>query len=190
MKIYLIRHGLTELNKRKLLNGQIDEPLAPEGFQQARVATPLIPKTVKRIYTSSMLRAMQTAETINAVLGLPLTSQHELREMHMGAVAGWSWDEMASGQELKNKHRSMQFDYRNEGGESADEFKKRIVTFLESINRRYNSGEVLIVTHGGVVRLLHLLNYGTENHKELEHVSLLEFDVDKILKNYQRQHKI
>lgn len=183
MKIYVIRHGLTELNKKKLLNGQIDEPLAPEGFDQAKAAAKDIPKSVTYIYASSMLRTMQTAEIIGANIGVPLYGEDALREMHMGSVAGKSWDTIKSGQELKKKHRSMQFDYRSEGGDTAEDFKKRVTGFLKIINDKHCDGEVLIVTHGGVVRLLHLLHHGEENHEELDHASLLIFDLDKIIKN-------
>ena len=57
MKLYVIRHGLTPLNKQKRVNGEVDESLASEGIEQAKVVVPLIPKSVKRIYSSPLLRA-------------------------------------------------------------------------------------------------------------------------------------
>lgn len=182
MKIYFMRHGVTELNKQGRLNGQIDEPLAPEGFEQARGASKLIPPSVTHIYASSMLRTMQTAEMINERLGLPLVSVDGLREMHMGSVAGHSWEKFNP--KLKNLHRSMQFDYRNDGGESADEFRKRVTSFLSDINGQHADHEALVVAHGGVLRLLDLLEHGEANQGELENAVLRVYDVDQILKNY------
>ena len=187
MKVYVIRHGLTELNKKKVVNGQIDEPLAPEGIEQAKVASQLIPETIKVIYTSPLLRARQTAEIINSKLKRPIYPQQELTEIHMGSLAGKAWTEMALGLELKKKHRTAKFDYRPEGGESAIEVKKRILSFLGKINNKYANYEVLIMTHGGIFRFLYLL----ENKKYLldevvEQASPKIFDLDKILNNLNR----
>lgn len=182
MKVYVIRHGLTELNKKKKVNGEIDEPLAPEGIQQAKAAIPFLPKSIKHIYTSPLQRAKQTAEIISSELNLRISSPDELTEIHMGSLAGNSWEEMAEGLELKKKHRTVQFDYRPYGGESVKEVKKRVTKFLKKVKRKHRDNEILIITHGGIIRLLYLL----EQHKVVDetekHVSLLTFDLDKILK--------
>lgn len=83
--------------------------------------------------------------------------------------------------ELKKKHRSIQFDYRRQGGESAEEVKKRIVAFCQKINGKHKDHEALIVTHGGIIRVFHLLESGEHLLDEIEHIFLLSFDVDKIL---------
>lgn len=182
MKIYVIRHGLTELNKKKVVNGQIDEPLAPEGIEDAKTAISLTPKSIKQIYTSPLLRAKQTAGIINSKLNCPISIHTHLSEIHMGTLAGKSWDDMESGLELKKKHRSIQFDYRPYGGESSEDVKKRVITFLKEINNKFKNYEVLIVTHGGIIRLLHLLEQDKIVDGTEKHVSLLTFDLGKILK--------
>lgn len=58
MKVYLIRHGTTQLNKENKVNGQIDEPLAIDGFEEVKSITPELPKNIKHIYSSSMIRAI------------------------------------------------------------------------------------------------------------------------------------
>ncbi|VVA43745.1 conserved hypothetical protein [Candidatus Roizmanbacteria bacterium] len=186
MKIYVIRHGRTELNKEKKVNGEIDEPLIKEGVEQAKTIVAFIPKSVKYIYTSPLLRARQTAEIINLKLNLPIDIKDELTEVHMGSLAGKSWEEMESGLELKKKHRTVQFDYRAYGGESAKNVKKRIIAFFKSIQRKHGDNEILVITHGGVIRLIHLLEYGESVYETEKHVSLLTFDLDKILKNSQK----
>lgn len=188
MKIYVIRHGLTELNKKKKVNGQIDEPLAPEGIEQAKAVISLMPESVKHIYSSSLQRARQTAEIINSKLNRPLSLQNELTEIHMGSLAGKAWTNMKAGLELKKKHRAIEFNYRSQGGESAKEVKKRVLAFLKQINNKYDDYEVLIVTHGGIIRLLHLLEHKTQLLDEIEHITLHTFDLDKILTNL--RHKL
>lgn len=183
MIVYVIRHGLTELNKKRVLNGQIDEPLAPEGIEQAKAAIEFVPKEVNHIYTSPMLRARQTAQVINEKLNLPLSVQDELREINMGSVAGTSWDTLESGQELKRKHRSAEFDYRSLGGESAEEVRVRLIAFLKVINKKHGDGEVLLITHGGIIRILNLLESDKPLLDEMENAILRTFELDRILKS-------
>lgn len=178
MKIYIIRHGITELNKQGKVNGQINEPLAPEGIEQAK--TVVLPPSILSIYASPFLRTTQTAKIINARLGLPIHQHDGLREIHMGSLAGKAWAEMDGGLELKKKHRSVQFDYLYFGGESATQVKKRVLDFLKEINGKHKDHEALIVTHGGIIRVLHYLEKGETFEEDIEHISPYIFDLSKI----------
>lgn len=183
MKIYVIRHGLTELNKKKIVNGQIDEPLSPEGVEQAKIATNVIPASIQYIYASPLKRAKQTAGIINSKLKRPISSENALSEIDMGTLAGKSWEEMEDGLNLKEKHRSAQFDYRPYGGESVKDVKKRLTAFLKKINGKHADDEALIITHGGIIRFFHLFHNGEIPYETEKHISPLQFDLDKILKN-------
>ncbi|OGH24077.1 MAG: hypothetical protein A2698_00545 [Candidatus Levybacteria bacterium RIFCSPHIGHO2_01_FULL_42_15] len=188
MNIFVIRHGITELNKQRKVNGQIDEPLSLEGAEQAKATIPIIPKSIRYIYTSPLIRARQTAEIINTKLNHPIFSIDELTEIHMGTLAGYSWEEMELGEELKKRHRTVQFDYRPYGGESVKEVKKRVTEFLKKLKKKHKDNEVLIITHGGIIRLLYLLEQNKVVDETEKHVSLLTFDLDKIIKNSTRGH--
>ena len=179
MKIYAIRHGLTELNKRGILNGRLDESLAPEGIEQAELAAQSIPASITHIYTSSLTRAKQTAEIINKKVFLPVTFHDELREVHFGKLTGMSWETIESGEELKSKHRSVQYDYSPEG-ESADAVKNRVSLFLREISKNHTDGEILIVTHGGIIRVLQKIVNNKPDDK-IENAFLFTFDISKIL---------
>ncbi len=179
MKIYVIRHGLTRLNKEKRINGQIDEPLAPEGVEQARAAIALVPKTVKRIYASTLSRTRQTADIINAELKLPITYHDHIREVNFGSLAGRGWSEMKDGKSLKEQYRGMTFDYRPEG-ESVEDVKARLRAFLGDILGKHADHEALLVAHGGIIRTLTLLEHG-KVLDEVENVSIHSFDLKKIL---------
>lgn len=183
MQIYVTRHGLTPLNKKKKVNGQIDEKLAPEGIQQAKEAISLLPQNVKHIYTSPLQRAKHTAEIINSNLKRPLTEAKELAEIHMGSLAGYSWEQMENGMDLKKKHRTVTFDYTPFGGESVDQVKKRLINFFQKIKKNHGDKEVLIVTHGGIIRTLYFLEHGNVVDETEKHVSLVELDLDKVLEN-------
>ena len=182
MKIYVIRHGLTELNKQKKVNGQMDEPLAPEGIKQAQATASLIPKTVKYIYTSPLIRAKQTAEILNSKLKLSIFIEDDLSEIHMGSLAGKAWEEMENGLSLKKQHRTAKFNYLKYGGESTQQVKNRLIKFFKSIKGKYKDNEVLIITHGGIIRFLHILNHKPlSTNIDVEHISPYSLDLDKIL---------
>lgn len=186
MKIYVLRHGTTPLNKQKKVNGQVDEPLAPEGIEETKAAISLIPSPVTQIYTSSLLRAKQTAEILSKELHLPVSVHDELAEIHMGSLAGKSWEEMEDGLHLKKKHRTVQFDYRSFGGESVEDVKKRLIPFLKKIQNNHQDHEALIITHGGMIRLINLLANGKAIYETEKHVAPFIVDLDKLLKNYQK----
>ncbi len=176
MKIYVIRHGLTEQNKQGIFNGWIDETLAPEGVEQVKSIVPSIPKNIKRIYCSSLERTKQTAAIINADLKAKITFHDELREVNMGKLNGQIFTE-----ERKKKHKSLQYDWRPQGGESVEEVKTRVLKILREIKKNNKDSEVLVVTHGGIIRLLHFLESGTLLDN-ITNALLENFDLDKILK--------
>lgn len=180
MKIYLIRHGKTPLNIAKKVNGEVDEPLAPEGIEQAKGIISTIPKSVKYIYSSPLIRAKKTADIIAKSLKIPVIVADELTEIKMGSLAGKSWEEMENGMELKKKHRTVQFDYRKFGGESLKDVKKRALGFFKKINSKHADFEILCVSHGGMIRLINMLEKGEAVYETEKHVTLLEFDLDKI----------
>ncbi|HLD87346.1 MAG TPA: histidine phosphatase family protein [Candidatus Nanoarchaeia archaeon] len=180
-----MRHGITPLNQQKRVNGEVDEPLAPEGIEQAKEAVLQIPKSVNVVYSSPLLRAKQTAQIFGMALNLPVVFAQELTEVKMGSLAGKSWEEMENGQELKVKHRAFKFDYRPYGGESVEDVKKRVLGFLKKINTAYEDNQVLIITHGGIIRFFYLHQHGQIPYETEKHISPLSFDLNKILRSSQ-----
>lgn len=175
MKIFVIRHGQTELNKKGIINGHIDDPLSPEGIEQAKAAAPFLPKTIKHIYSSSLGRAKQTAEILNEALGVPLTFHDELKEVNFGILNGTPFLD-----EHKKRHRMLDYDW-GPSGESFEAVKARVAGFLEKVKMESKTEEALIVAHGGIIRLLHFLEFGSPL-EEIENTSLHSFDLDKIIK--------
>lgn len=182
MKIYVVRHGLTKLNQQKKVNGEIDEPLIPKGVKQVKEAIASLPIGIKYIYTSPMIRAKQTAKIISDALRVPIIPIQELTEIRMGSLAGKSWDEMGDELDLKKKHRSIQFDYQLFGGENAEDVKKRISLFLKNIYGKHKDNETLVVTHGGIIRTLHLLEHDEILADDIKNISLHAFNLNHILK--------
>ena len=175
MKVYVIRHGVTEPNKKKLVN-RAEDGLAPEGIEQARLAAAFVPKTIKHIYCSSMQRTKETAAIINETLKVPLTFHDELREVDFGLLSGTEFTD-----EMREKHRSLKYDWRVHKGEAFEDVKKRVLAISKVIKDSNSDGEVLIVTHGGVIRMLNYLE-GNDLLDRIENTSLRSFDLDKIVK--------
>ncbi len=175
MKIYVVRHGQTELNAKGLITGGLEDKLTPKGEEQARAAVAELPHTIKRIYSSSLNRARQTANIINEALQLPISYHDELQEVNFGDLNGTPYLE-----EYKEKHRSMEYDWRQYGGESMKDVKDRILSILKKIKAENGDGEALIVAHGGTIRMLHFLETG-QVLGEVENASLSSFDLDTII---------
>ena len=116
MKLHFVRHGLTPHNKLGLTNGQtIDESLAEEGEAQAHQLAEIVPKNVRHIYSSDLLRARQTAAIINQKLGVGLTFHPELREIDLGRLTGKSWkqiNELMGRDYRKESYLTHQYDFR------------------------------------------------------------------------------
>src|SRR3984957_448886 len=100
-QILFIRHGETDWNRIKRIQGYIDIPLATTGVEQAkRLAQRLAGEAAQgmrldAIYSSDLQRAQQTAQPIATALGLPLQLRKGLRERLYGAFEGYDRDQIA-----------------------------------------------------------------------------------------------
>lgn len=175
MKIYVIRHGQTELNVKGLINGQIGDALTPEGVKQAETAAKSLPGTINHIYASPLNRAKQTAEILNTELNVPVTFHDELKEVNFGELQGTPYLD-----EYKKRHMALNYDW-GPSGENVEQVKARVLKVLKQIKGESGDEEALIVAHGGIVYLLYFLESG-EISDAVGNASLHSFDLDKILK--------
>jgi len=162
-RICLVRHGETAWNAQRRLQGHIDIPLNETGFAQAlATAASLSSQRFDAAYSSDLSRAHQTANAIVAGSGLALGLDAMLRERHYGSFQALTYDEARArfpAEYHRFETRDPEFTF-PEGGESLREFAKRIRLTLEGIARRHHGGTVLIVTHGGVLDIVHRLATG------------------------------
>lgn len=175
MKIYFVRHGQTESNKKGTVTGHLDSPLTEEGIEQASKTLLEIPDDFSKIYSSDLIRCKQTAEILNQKLNLPIKYDPRLRERHFGSLAGKKFTEMDTTGEIREKDKNQQYDYRPYGGEHVEDVKKRLFDFINELSRKKTKGKILVVTHGGIIRLLHNIING-EVHGYLENCSVHEFE--------------
>lgn len=163
MICYLVRHGKDDNTVR---GGWSQQPLTIEGKAQADEFASFVQRSdlgIKRIYSSDLLRAMQTAQPVADKLHLPIIPMPEFREVNNGTLAGMK-------NELVNKMypglywNTLDWEQRYPGGESPREFYERISTAWEAFQKMVleQNERVLLVTHGGVINVILSIVNGEE----------------------------
>lgn len=156
----LIRHGETDWNLARRMQGHIDIALNARGQAQASaLAKSLAGQSFSTIYASDLARAWETARRSAEALGLAVTAEPLLRERHYGDFQGRTYDE--SRQAFPEAYerfiaREVDADFPG-GGESLTVFFARVRSALEGIASRHPDSRVLVVTHGGVLDMAHRL---------------------------------
>lgn len=157
MKIYLVRHGETEWNVKKKIQGKTDIPLNETGLRQAqKLARELADEnlSIDHIYHSPQLRAAETAQIIAEALHATCIPQKGLMEMDLGIWEGSNWRmiERENSEEFR-KWRDNRRYVCTPGGECYNDVVKRTLEAMEYIMKREN-GDVLVVTHSAVIMAL------------------------------------
>jgi probable phosphoglycerate mutase len=162
-RICLARHGETNWNLERRVQGQLNIPLNVKGFAQAEaLARELAHERFDRIYSSDLQRALRTAEPIASRLGLPIATSARLREKHDGE---WQGMVTAEVERLFPReyalHRQRRPDFIIPGGaESLARFAERVRAELEAIAERHSGETLLVVAHAGVLDVAYRLATG------------------------------
>lgn len=155
--IWLIRHGETDWNAGRRLQGWLDIPLSDIGRAQAvQLAAHLKPLREPRfdaVLSSDLSRAADTARIATAHLGLPLITRASLRERNYGIYQGLDWaalteDLAVRGLNLREPEQAVQ------DGESLQAFAGRIISAFETLACEYAGQNLLVFAHGGVVDIV------------------------------------
>ena len=155
-RICLVRHGETEWNAERRIQGQIDIGLNDIGRRQARAAGAwLQAESIAALYSSDLQRAWMTAQAIGAALGLEPQPAPELRERNYGMFQGLTYAEA----EARHPAGYAAFEGRNadydfENGESLRAMFARVTTKLQEIADRHPGEQVVVVVHGGVLDVI------------------------------------
>lgn len=151
----IVRHGYSVANKQGYMTGQSNVPLAPEGLEQARQTAEFIHKNYKidAIYSSPLLRAVQTAEPLSELFNLPIITNDGLKEINAGLWEGKTPAEIfALYPEEFSLWRNDVGNSRCTGGESLQEVQTRAVSALKDIEKKACGQTVAIFTHAAVIR--------------------------------------
>lgn len=157
MKIYLIRHGLTQWNKTGRYAGWSDVPLAPPGMEQAeRLARYFAGRGPFSLYSSDLARAVDTAAMIGGTHGITPVVLPALRELFFGEWEGRTYAELAKTHRAElNRWFADPFRHGPPGGETAAQLQQRVWEALETTAAADRPGDTLVlVSHGGPIRTI------------------------------------
>jgi probable phosphoglycerate mutase len=162
-RLILVRHGETIWNAEDRLQGQKDIPLNETGFQQAgQVAGALASESIDVIYTSDLIRAIDTAAPVAALLGLAPIPDVRLRQSSKGAWEGLTWHEIETQYPADFARWQADQTYLPLGGESSTRYLGRLRDFFAYIRHAHPDQTVIAVSHGHVTRMLICLALGLE----------------------------
>jgi broad specificity phosphatase PhoE len=153
LAVYFVRHGRTEMNLKRLLQGQSGYGLLPEGIEDAEhAARRLTGMRITQVYSSDQLRARQTARILHRHLGLAQPIRHSklLREMDYGRVTGHPEPDVRRRYPRFRTDATFVFP----DGESFQLVQARAFRWLDRMLRRHRSGRLGVVSHGGWLRTL------------------------------------
>lgn len=180
MRLLLIRHAETPWNAEGRFQGHTDIPLSPNGQRQAAaLARVMVTETVHTLYASDLQRTLQTAQTLAKTLGLPVQQEPRLREMSFGAWEGLTLSEIQQQDaELLAARQVDPMRVTPPGGETLVQVTDRVRGTLHELLSTYRERTVVLVAHGGSLRVLLCLALGLSASKyrrfALDHTSLSE----------------
>ncbi len=154
-RLYLVRHGQSTWNREHRIQGQLDPPLSEEGRRQAELlGARLARRKFAWAYTSDQKRAAETAEVVGRATGVAAEPLEGLREIFLG-----EWEGLRT-EEIQQRFPESWARWVEEpdwdlvpGGEGAARFEARVTATLDAIHARHAEGDVLVVTHGGVIQI-------------------------------------
>lgn len=162
-RLCLVRHGETEWNAERRIQGQIDIGLNATGEQQARAAGQWLRKAgIVALYSSDLKRAWTTALAIGAAIGREPVATADLRERRYGVFEGLTYAEAE--QRFPEGYAAFEgrnADYDFENGESLKTMSARVTGRLKAIAAAHPGQNVVVVLHGGV---LDIINRFVRNH--------------------------
>jgi broad specificity phosphatase PhoE len=154
-RLLLIRHGESTWNEVHRIQGQLDPPLSDRGRRQAELlARRLSSRRPDAIYVSDLKRTIETAAPIEKAIGLQAVPMPDLREVFLG-----EWEGLTN-EEVTTRYPEAWAKWTVEpswdlvpDGEGGEAFEGRVESALQSVVRSHPHGEVILVTHGGVIQV-------------------------------------
>lgn len=196
-QLYLTRHGETEWNVQKRMQGRLDSALTKHGEEQARrLGQRLHNHPVDVIYSSTSGRALQTSQLIKGERDIPIISDSNLQEMGFGRWEGMTHHEIQSNEETdatqyhhfwNNPHLFEPFN----GGETFAGVEQRALTVVKRIVQENQNKTILLISHAVVIKLILAFYEKTSlenlwegpflNGASLSHIDFSDLDAPKVI---------
>jgi broad specificity phosphatase PhoE len=171
---YVVRHGETVWNiEDRVQGGEGDSPLTEKGIAQAReTAEKLKHVHFDMVFSSDLLRAQKTAEIIALEHKLAVNTNRMIRERSYGPYSGLlKADYKKENREALERYQALSGEEKRKFKirdymEADEEVMARAITFLREIAVAYPGKTILVVAHGGIMRML-LIHLGFGTYEEL-----------------------
>ncbi|WP_432774608.1 histidine phosphatase family protein [Brevibacillus gelatini] len=154
--MYLVRHGETEWNQSRRIQGHSDIALNEHGRRQAElVADRFRSETIHAVYSSDLSRARETAAKIAANFSISVGTQPNLRERCYGQWEGLTYEEI--------RKRFENQDEASCGIETFEDMQRRVVAALTELAVKHQNEAIVVVSHGGLINsFLHYVTAGEQ----------------------------
>ncbi|MCI5504156.1 MAG: alpha-ribazole phosphatase [Anaerobutyricum sp.] len=151
MRIYLVRHGETELNQKKCYYGHMDVGLSEKGVKQAKAIGAFFQnRSFDVVVSSPLIRAVKTAEYILGGREQKIVVDERLSEQNFGIFEGFTYEQLLERYPDEFQSWNQDFSgYRIPGGESFSDVRDRIDNYLKELIGR--DGTMLLVAHKGTL---------------------------------------
>jgi len=173
-RVLLVRHGQSQGNAERRFGGHSPTPLSGLGHRQAEAtARSLANERVTALYSSDLLRAVQTAEPLARATGLEITQTSALRERSVGRLEGLTFEEAAAAH--PDEYAALlrrDFEHVLAGGESYRQLLDRAAAELDRALELHRGGTVALFSHTGTICILALHLMGALDAPHLKPVWL------------------
>ena len=169
-ELYLVRHGETDWNAARRIQGRTDIPLNDTGRDQARAAGELLARRRwDAIYASPLSRAVETARIIGAQVGIAeVGTRDALMERDYGAAEGLGFEEL---------DRLYPEGVHAEGQETREDVAARVGAALLALAEGHPGESLIVVSHGGAIRAVLQLAEPGVKHPRITNASVHSFRV-------------
>lgn len=184
MNLHLVRHGQTNFNAEHRVQGQYDSVLDETGRHQAAALRPTVEAIgPTAVYSSSNLRARQTTEILTTNISLEASYRDNLREIFMGPWQQRLWEEVQKSEsEQFSRFMTQPHLFQLDGAETFQELQNRGVEAMEQIIAEEETGDVLVVSHGAILKtiLAHYANVELARMWEEPHLGNCDHSVLRV----------
>ncbi|HET9228465.1 MAG TPA: histidine phosphatase family protein [Thermoanaerobaculia bacterium] len=155
LRLFVVRHGETPLNREMRYLGTADQPLSPAGVEQAeRLAVSLGPLPLQAVYSSPLSRASETGRRIAEARQLDLRLEPRLREQAFGEWEGLTRSEVLERDGDRLLRWEEDLGLAPPGGESLLSVQERTLDLIEELSRLHPGEWIALVSHVGPIKAL------------------------------------
>ncbi|MGO1765743.1 hypothetical protein CAP48_08495 [Advenella sp. S44] len=156
---WIIRHGETDWNAERRLQGWRDIPLNTNGLAQAEALGSHLQSCFAddmpaHIYTSDLERAYRTALPYAQACSKPVKQLPGLRERNYGVLEGRLWSELTGFDSARNHNLAIELDQEQHQAEDLQTFFTRIRQTLNALAQKHKNETILVVSHGGAIDMM------------------------------------